>query len=111
MFWSEFLLFLHVWVAVIWIGGGLMMQFFGIRAVMSGDPARVAVLGQDIAWISKRVFIPASLLAVASGVLSSSTRTSTTSTTTGSSSRSSSTRRRSSPGSCSSARSPAVWGS
>jgi uncharacterized membrane protein len=26
MSWSEFLLFLHVSVAVIWIGGGLMMQ-------------------------------------------------------------------------------------
>ena len=36
-----------------------MMQFFGIRAVMSGDPSRMAVLGQDIEWISKRVFIPA----------------------------------------------------
>ncbi|MGH3078574.1 MAG: DUF2269 family protein [Gaiellaceae bacterium] len=69
MSWSEFLLFLHVWVAVIWVGGGLMMHFFGIRTVMSGDPSRMAVLGQDIEWISKRVFIPFSLLAFASGVL------------------------------------------
>jgi len=48
MSWSELLLFVHVSVAVIWVGGGLMMQFFAIRASMSGDPARTATLGEDI---------------------------------------------------------------
>jgi uncharacterized membrane protein len=67
--WYAFLLFLHVSMAVIWIGGGLMMQFFGIRAQMSGDPRRLATVGEDIEWIAKRVFTPASLLAFASGVL------------------------------------------
>jgi hypothetical protein len=66
---SEFLLFLHVSVAVISIGGGLMMQFFGIRASMSGDPSRLAAFGQDVEWIANRVFIPGSLLAFASGIL------------------------------------------
>jgi len=69
MSWAQFLLFVHVAMAVIWVGGGLMMQFFGIRAAMSGDPARLATLGQDIEWIANRVFIPASLLAFLSGVL------------------------------------------
>ena len=46
-----------------------MMQFFGIRAAMSGDPSRFATLGEDIEWIANRVFIPASLLAFVSGVL------------------------------------------
>jgi uncharacterized membrane protein len=64
----EFLLFLHVAMAVIWVGGGLMMQFFGLRASMSGDPARLAALGADIEWIAKRVFIPSSLLAFLSGI-------------------------------------------
>jgi uncharacterized membrane protein len=63
------LLFLHVTVAVIWVGGALMMQFFGVRASMSGDPRRMAALGEDIEWIANRVFIPASLLAFVSGVL------------------------------------------
>jgi uncharacterized membrane protein len=64
----EFLLFVHVALAIVWVGGGLMMQFFGLRASMSGDPARLAALGQDIEWIANRVFIPSSLLAFASGV-------------------------------------------
>jgi uncharacterized membrane protein len=64
----EFLLFVHVAMAVTWVGGGLMMQFFGVRASMSRDPARMAALGEDIEWIAKRVFIPASLLAFLSGL-------------------------------------------
>ena len=69
MTWGLFLLFVHVSVAVIWIGGGLMMQFFLIRTSMSGDPGRLATLGQDIKWIAERVFIPSSLIAFVSGVL------------------------------------------
>jgi uncharacterized membrane protein len=69
MSWFTFLLFVHVAMAVIWIGGGLMMQFFGIRAAMSGEPRRFAELGEDIHWIANRVFIPSSLLAFLSGVL------------------------------------------
>jgi hypothetical protein len=46
-----------------------MMQFFGIRASMSGDPSRLAAFGQDVEWIANRVFIPGSLLAFASGIL------------------------------------------
>jgi uncharacterized membrane protein len=64
----EFLKFVHVALAVIWVGGALMMQFFAIRASMSRDPARMAALGQDIEWIATRVFVPASLLAFVSGV-------------------------------------------
>ncbi|HEY6112806.1 MAG TPA: DUF2269 family protein, partial [Gaiellaceae bacterium] len=69
MTWYSFLLFVHVAMAVTWVGGGLMMQFFGIRAAMSGDPSRFATLGADIKWIADRVFIPASLLGFVSGIL------------------------------------------
>jgi uncharacterized membrane protein len=67
--WYTFLLFVHVSMAIIWIGGGLMMQLFGVRAAMSHDPSRMAAIGEDIEWIANRVFIPASLLAFLSGVL------------------------------------------
>ena len=56
-------------MAVIWVGGGLMMQFFGLRATMSGDPARLATLGEDIEWIANRLFLPESLLAFVTGIL------------------------------------------
>ena len=69
MTWYSFLLFVHVAMAVIWVGGGLMMQFFVIRTRMSGDPGRMASLGGDLEWIANRVFIPSSLLAFLTGVL------------------------------------------
>jgi uncharacterized membrane protein len=69
MSWYSFLLFAHVSMAVTWIGGALMIQFFAIRASASGDPARMATLGRDVEWIANRVFTPASLLAFATGVL------------------------------------------
>jgi len=69
MTWYSFLLFVHVSMAAIWVGGGLMMQFFALRTKMSGEPARMAALGEDIEWIANRVFIPGSLLAFLTGVL------------------------------------------
>jgi uncharacterized membrane protein len=69
MTWGLFLLFVHVSAAVIWIGGGLMMQLFGVRASMLGDRTRLANLGEDIAFIGPRLFVPASLLAFLTGVL------------------------------------------
>lgn len=60
---------MHVSVAIIWIGGGLMMQLFVVRASMLGDPARMAALGPDIEWIANRTFIPASVLGFLSGIL------------------------------------------
>ena len=69
MRWSEFLLFVHVAMAIVWAGGGLMVQFFALRVSLSGDASRMATLGRDVEWIANRVFIPASLLAFLSGVL------------------------------------------
>jgi uncharacterized membrane protein len=67
--WYEFLLFFHVSMAVIWVGGGAMIQFFALRIMKATDPMRMAEFGQDVEWISTRVFIPASGLAVVSGIL------------------------------------------
>jgi uncharacterized membrane protein len=66
--WYEFLLFFHISMAVIWIGGGAMIQFFALRIMKATDPMRLAEFGRDVEWISTRVFIPASLLAFVSGV-------------------------------------------
>jgi uncharacterized membrane protein len=69
MTWYEFLLFAHIAMAAIWVGGGAMLQFFGLRAINAPDPMRLAQLGQDIEWIGSRVLVPASALAVVSGIL------------------------------------------
>ena len=65
----EFLLFVHIAMAVTWVGGAAMMQFFGLRAMRATDPMRLADLGADIEWIGNRVLVPSALLAVVSGVL------------------------------------------
>jgi uncharacterized membrane protein len=66
--WSEFLVFFHISMAVIWVGGAAMIQFFALRILKATDPMRLAEFGQDVEWVSTRVFIPASGLAVVSGV-------------------------------------------
>lgn len=68
MTWYTFLLFVHVSMAIVWIGGGLMMQFFALRAITAG-PARAAAFATDVEWIANRTLIPSSLLALVSGIL------------------------------------------
>jgi uncharacterized membrane protein len=65
----EFLLFVHVAAAAVWVGGAGILQFVAFRAMRASDPTRLANLGADIDWIGTRVFVPASALAVVSGVL------------------------------------------
>jgi uncharacterized membrane protein len=69
MSWYEFLLFVHVAAAAVWVGGAAIMQFFGLRAMRAPNPMRLVDLGGDIEWIGQRVLVPASALAVVSGVL------------------------------------------
>jgi uncharacterized membrane protein len=68
MSWYEFLLFVHIAVAAIWVGGGAILQFVGLRAMRASDPMRLVDFGGDVQWIGNRVLVPASLLAVVSGV-------------------------------------------
>ena len=68
MSWYEFLLFVHIAMAVIWVGGAAMLQVFGLRAMRAPDPMRLVEFGGDVEWIGNRVLVPSSLLAVVSGV-------------------------------------------
>jgi len=68
MSWYEVLLFVHVAMAVIWVGGALMLMVLGLRVSAARDPKRMAEFGQDIEWVAHRVFIPGSLIAFVSGV-------------------------------------------
>ena len=65
----ELWLFLHISAAIVWIGGGFVGQVFGVLAKRSGDPARSAGFGQDMAFVALKVFLPASLVLVATGAL------------------------------------------
>jgi uncharacterized membrane protein len=65
----ELWLFLHVSAVIVWIGGAAGAQVFGVLAKRSGDPARSAAFGRDMAFIGPKVFLPSSLVVVATGVL------------------------------------------
>jgi uncharacterized membrane protein len=69
MSWYEFLLFFHIAMAVVWVGGAAMLQFVALRAMRASDPMRLVALGQDVEWIGNRVLVPSAALAVLSGVL------------------------------------------
>ena len=68
MSWYEFLLFFHIAMAVIWVGGAAMIQFFALRAIRDPDPVRMADFAGDVQYIGNRIFVPASLLALVSGL-------------------------------------------
>jgi len=64
----DFLLFVHVACAVIWVGGATMFQFFGLRALASGDPNRVADFAGNVEWIGSRVLTSTALGAFLAGL-------------------------------------------
>ena len=65
----ELWLFLHISAAIVWIGGAVAAQVFGVLAKRAGDPARSAAFGQDMAFIGPKVFMPAALVVLVTGVL------------------------------------------
>ena len=69
MSWYEVLLFLHVAMAIVWVGGGLMLQIFAWRVALAREPARLACARPRHRVDRHRIFVPASLLAFLTGVL------------------------------------------
>jgi len=65
----ELWLFLHIAAAIVWIGGAAVAQVFGFMAQRSGDPAQSAAFGQTMAFIGPKIFLPASLAVLVTGVL------------------------------------------
>ena len=63
----ELLKTIHVLAAVIWVGGATATQVFAIRANRADDPTKIAGFARDAEWIGTRVFLPMSLILVATG--------------------------------------------
>ena len=68
----EFLLFVHVLMAVTWVGGDIAIQVLAVRATRAKDPVRTASLTGDIEWMGLRVFMPASILLLIFGIWAAS---------------------------------------
>lgn len=64
---TNILTFLHVLSAVVWVGGGVMLQVLLARAKKAG-PESVAEFNQGAEWTSRRVFMPASFATLAFGI-------------------------------------------
>lgn len=58
---------LHVLMAIVWIGGALMIQLFAFRILKEREPRRIAEFTKDVELIGMRTFIPASLILVVLG--------------------------------------------
>ncbi|HKF13706.1 MAG TPA: DUF2269 family protein [Gaiellaceae bacterium] len=68
MTWYEFWLFLHVTGAVVWVGGAVAVQVFGILTKRAADPAKTAFFAGNVSFTVMRVFLPASLLVIVAGI-------------------------------------------
>ncbi|HEV2590836.1 MAG TPA: DUF2269 family protein [Gaiellaceae bacterium] len=59
---------IHVVIAVVWVGGGLMLTVDGIRARRESNPASVVAVAQRAAFWGEKVFAPAGLVVFLMGV-------------------------------------------
>jgi uncharacterized membrane protein len=64
LFWKA----LHVLSALAWVGGGLAITLLVIRTERSGDTNRLLDLGEHADWIGSKVFVPATLVVLATGI-------------------------------------------
>ncbi|MGH2750677.1 MAG: DUF2269 family protein [Actinomycetota bacterium] len=65
----EFLLFIHVLMAIVWVGGTIHLQIIGTRLASANDAVQLAGFTKQAEWIGTRVLTPASILIVIAGVI------------------------------------------
>ena len=64
----EFLLFGHLLAAMVWVGGGIMVQMFYLRTRGAGGEA-LGHFARTVDWVGMRVTTPAALLVLIFGIL------------------------------------------
>jgi uncharacterized membrane protein len=58
----------HVVGAVIWVGGGVTLPILAIRAERSQNPAEMATIARQAAFVGEKAFAPISLLVLLAGI-------------------------------------------
>jgi uncharacterized membrane protein len=66
--WYEFLLFVHVACAAVWIGGAFIFQIYGMVVERGGDAAEMAQFAGRAGHLGERVFVPASMIVLLAGI-------------------------------------------
>ena len=57
MTWYELFLFVHILMAIVWVGGGVMLQLLALRVLPANDAARTAGFAGDVEQIGTKVFV------------------------------------------------------
>lgn len=68
----EWLVLVHMVMAVVWVGGGVTLNILAIRTQRSNDADRLVALGRDVEWLGTRVFMPASIVLLIVGIWAAS---------------------------------------
>lgn len=68
MTWYEFLLFVHISGAIVWLGGAFLFQVYGMVELRTGDAAAIARFAGNAGKIGERLFTPTSLVVVLAGI-------------------------------------------
>jgi uncharacterized membrane protein len=58
---------LHVFFAIVWLGGGSMITVLAWRANRAHDTAQLMQIGKQAEWLSNRIFVPSSLVVLVMG--------------------------------------------
>jgi uncharacterized membrane protein len=69
MTWYELWLFLHISAVVVWIGGAVLGQVFGVLTQRATNPLESAAYGRNMGWVAMKVFLPASIAVIVTGIL------------------------------------------
>jgi uncharacterized membrane protein len=65
----QLVLYVHILSGVIWVGGAVYAQLLAYRASRSADHADLPVVARHAAFLGTRVFMPAALLIIITGVV------------------------------------------
>ena len=65
----EFWLFVHVLMAIVWVGGNIHLQIIGARLTAANDSIQLAGFSKQAEWIGTRVLMPSAIVIVIAGVI------------------------------------------
>lgn len=66
--WFALFKWIHVSVAVFWVGGGILLTVLGLKAERADDPNEIVMLARWAAWVGEKLFAPAGGIVLAMGI-------------------------------------------
>ena len=66
--WYSIFKWIHVSVAVFWVGGGLTLTILGLRAEGTKDPREIVTVAQQAAFVGEKLFAPGGLIVLLMGI-------------------------------------------